>query len=58
MVRATPLERFYDLDKAFAVQLNSLLHGERHISQVMELPEDELIKVVDYLSNVHFSLAK
>ena len=58
MVRATPLERFYDLDKAFAVQLNSLLHDERNMSQVMELPEDELIKVVDYLSNVHFSLAK
>ena len=58
MARATPLERLYVLDKAFAAQLDRLLHDERYISQLMGLQEDGLIQVVDYLSDVRFFFTK
>ena len=58
MVRTTLLERLYELENAFAVQLDKLLHDERHISQLVALQEDELIQVVEYLSDVCFSLAE
>lgn len=58
MARSTPLARLYDLDKAFAVQLDRLLHDERYISQLMALQEDGLIQVVDYLNEVRLSPAK
>lgn len=58
MARTTSLERLYELDKAFAVQLDRLLHDGRFISQLMGLQEDELIQVVGYLNDVRFSLAK
>lgn len=58
MVQTTHLERLYELDKAFAVQLDKILHEGEYISQLMELQEGELVQIVNYLNDVRFCLAK
>lgn len=54
VLQTTPLERLYKLDKAYAGELDKLLHDERYIGQLMGLQGDELIQIVDYLSDVRF----
>jgi hypothetical protein len=55
VVQTTPLERFHTLDRTFGGELDSLLHDETYIGQLMGLQGNELIQVLDYLSDVRSS---
>jgi len=48
-------KRLYELDKSFSVQLDKLLHDEKYVGGLLDLPENELIQLVNYLSDVRFS---
>jgi hypothetical protein len=50
------LQRLYDLDKAFADELDKLLHDEEYVHALEVLPERELVQLVNHLNNVRFSL--
>jgi hypothetical protein len=50
----------YDLDRSseqFPDQLYQLLHDEEHVECLVNLPEDELAGVMDYLNDVRLPLA-
>jgi len=50
-------ERLYQLDRSspqFPEQLNELLHDKEWVRKVQLLPEDELVELIGYLSDVRF----
>ena len=49
------LKRLYDLDKSFSDQLDKLLHDEEYVNGLRELPERELVQIVNHLDNVGFT---
>jgi len=49
------LQRLYQSDKSFSAELDKLLHDEKYVDKLLGLPEDELIQVVNYLSDVSCS---
>lgn len=51
-------QSLYQLDKSFSVKLDELLHNEKYVDGLLGLPEDELIKLVNYLSDVRFPPVK
>ena len=46
------LQRLYQLDRSFSEKLDELLHDEIYVGELLGLPEDELIQLVNYLSVV------
>ena len=51
------IRRLLDLDRSsiqFPDQLDQLLHDKEYVGGLQELPESELIRLVDYLNNVWF----
>ena len=50
--------RLYDLDRSFSQELEKLLHDERYIGELLELPENDLIQLVNYLNDVGFPPVK
>lgn len=51
------LQRLLDLDRSsaqFSDQLDKLLHDKEYVAGLLELPDPELIQMVDYLNNVGF----
>jgi len=51
------LQSLYQLDKSFAQKLEKLLNDE-YVGRLQQLPEKELIQLVNYLSDVRFSLVE
>ena len=52
------LQRLFDLDRSsaqFSHQLDELLHDKDYVAGLLELPDPELIQLVDHLNNVGFS---
>lgn len=49
------LQRLYDLDKTFPNQLDNLLHDKAYVDGLRELPERELVQLVDHLNDVRFT---
>ena len=52
-------QHLYDLDRAsdqFPDQLYQLLHDKEHVECLVNLPEDELAGLMDYLNDVRFPL--
>lgn len=52
------LNRFHQLDGTYAQQLDKLLHDENYVEKLTCLKGDELVQLVDYLSDVSFPLTK
>jgi len=52
------LQRLYQLDRSFSDELDKLLHDEKYVGELLGLPENELIQLVNYLSDVSFPPAK
>lgn len=52
----TPTECFHHLDGLIADMLDQLLCDEEYVDELMGLQGDELIQLVDHLSNVRFPL--
>ena len=46
------LQRLYDLDRSFSRDLDKLLHDEGYVDGLLQLPENELIPLVNYLNDV------
>lgn len=46
------LQRLYQLDQSFAVQLDKVLHDEDYIKKLLKLPSNELVELVNYLNDV------
>ena len=51
------LQRLHQLDRSFPDKLDELLHDMEYIGELLRLPEDALIQIVNYLSDVGFSPA-
>ena len=51
------LQRLYDLDSTFSDQLDELLHDQEYVTGLRALPDRELVKLVDHLSDVGFTPA-
>ena len=52
------LDRLYDLDRSYATDLDKLLHDTKYADRLAEAQGDDLIRLVDYLSDVSFPLKK
>jgi len=52
------VQRLYQLDKSFAPELDRLLHDEEYVGRLLQLPENELISLVNYLNDVGFPPVK
>jgi len=52
------LQRLYQLDRSFSDELDKLFRDEKYVGELLGLPEDELIQLVNYLSDVGFLPAK
>jgi len=53
------LQRLYDFDRSstqFPDQLDKLLHDKEYVGGLLELPEPELVQLVNHLNNVGFCL--
>jgi len=54
------LQRLFDLDRSsaqFPDQLDKLLHDKEYVAELLELPDSELIQLVDRLNNVGLPFA-
>lgn len=51
------LQRLYDLGKTFSDQLDELLHDKAYVAGLRELPDRELIQLVDHLNDVRSTSA-
>ena len=58
MSRSNLLNRLYDLDRLYATDLDKLLHDMEYANQLAGAQGNDLIRLVDYLSDVGFSLKK
>ena len=52
------LKRLYDLDKAFPDRLDRLLHDKAYVDGLRELPDPELVQLVDHLNDVRFAYVR
>ena len=52
------LQRLYQSDHSFALELDKLLHNDEYVGRLLGLPEKELIQLVNYLSDVRLHPAK
>ena len=52
------LQRLYELDQAFAVKFDNLLHENGFVEGLLQLPEKDLIQLIIYLNNVSLPPAK
>ena len=46
------LQRLYESDRSFSGELDKLLHDEKYLGELLTLPEDQLIQLVNYLNDV------
>ena len=51
-------QRLYDLDRSFSQELEKLLHDKEYVGELLELPGNELILLVNYLNDVGFPPVK
>ena len=51
------LQRLYDLGKTFSDQLDELLHDKAYVAGLRELPDCELVQLVDHLNDVRSTSA-
>jgi len=58
LVSSGVLQRLYELDNSFALELDKLLHNDEYVGRLLRLPEKELIQLVNYLSDVRFHPVK
>ena len=52
--QTTSSQRLYDLDKSLSPELDKLLRDKEYIDGLLDLPENELIQLVNYLNDVGF----
>ena len=52
------LQRFYQLDKNFAEELDRLLHDNKFVDGLLQLPEGDLIQLINYLADVGYPPAE
>ena len=52
------VQRLYDLDKPHSQELDKLLHDDKYVGRLLQLPENELIRLVNYLNDVCFPPVK
>jgi hypothetical protein len=46
------LQRLYKLDQSFAKDLDKVLHDEKYVNSLLELQQNDLIELVNYLNDV------